>query len=151
MQMYSGAADRDIIAKVVSNVQIPVVGNGDIFSADSAEEMLQTGCAALMVARGAQGNPFIFDEIRARLDCRDYTPPGNSERLDTAIAHVDAFMDNVMKQNRNPAVFVELRKHAAWYTKGMQGATELRRRINSCGSSEELKDMLRQFRNSLNE
>lgn len=151
MQMYSGAADRDIIAKVVSNVHIPVVGNGDIFSADSAEEMLQTGCAALMVARGAQGNPFIFDEIRARLDGRDYTPPENSERLDAAIAHVDAFMDNAMKQNRNPAVFVELRKHAAWYTKGMQGATELRRRINSCGSSEELKDMLRQFRNSLNE
>lgn len=144
-QMYSGTVDRDIIANVVAAVSIPVIGNGDIFCADDAILMLETGCAALMVARGAQGNPFIFNEIRSRLDDVPYVPPTDTQRLDVATEHIDMFMENVMKLNRNPAVFVELRKHAAWYTKGMQGATELRRRINSCQSSEELKNMLIDF------
>lgn len=147
-QMYSGTVDREIIANTVAKVSIPVIGNGDIFCADAAMAMLETGCAAIMVARGAQGNPFIFAEIRARLDAAEYVVPTDKQRLDVAAKHIDMFMENVMALNRNPAVFVELRKHAAWYTKGMQGATELRRRINSCQSSEELKNMLLDFGNS---
>ena len=80
------------------------------------------------------------------LDGRSYTPPTDDERLDTACAHIDLFMDNVMRQNRNPAVFVELRKHIAWYTKGMPGATELRRRVNNCADSKELKRMIEDFK-----
>lgn len=145
MQMYSGHANRDIIAKVVANVRIPVIGNGDIFSSDDAKAMLSTGCAGLMVARGAQGNPFIFSELRAALDGRSYTPPTDAEKLRIACTHIDSFMDNAIKQHRNPAVFVELRKHIAWYTKGMQGANELRRRVNTCACSDELKEMLEKF------
>lgn len=144
-QMYSGTVDREIIANTVAAVSIPVIGNGDIFCADDAKAMLDTGCDAIMVARGAQGNPFIFKEIRSKLDGTSYVPPDDVKRLDIAADHIDMFMENVTALNRNPAVFVELRKHAAWYTKGMQGATELRRRINSCQSSEELKKMLLDF------
>lgn len=146
MQMYSGSANHEIIAKVTASVNIPVIGNGDIFSAEGAKQMLKTGCAGLMVARGAQGNPFIFTELRSMLDGRSYTPPTDDERLNTACAHIDLFMDNVMRQNRNPAVFVELRKHIAWYTKGMPGATELRRKVNNCAGSEELKRMIEEFK-----
>ncbi len=149
MQMYAGNANREIIAEVVRSVSIPVIGNGDIFSAKDALDMLKTGCSGLMVARGAQGNPFIFSELRAALDGSDYTPPTNSERLDAAIKHIDSFMENVMRQSRNPAVFVELRKHAAWYTKGMQGATELRRKVNTCASSDELKHLLEEFKSRI--
>ena len=150
MQMYSGKADREIIARVAAAVKIPVVGNGDIFDGASAKAMLETGCQGLMVARGAQGNPFIFAEIRACLDGKSYTPPSESERLDTALKHIESFMANVMKEGRNPAVFVELRKHAAWYTKGMNGATELRRKVNDCRSSEELIKLIKDFQSELN-
>lgn len=148
-QMYSGQADREIIAKVVQAVKIPVIGNGDIFSAEGAIDMLKTGCSGLMIARGAQGNPFIFAELRAALDGRSYTPPTDSERLDMALLHIESFMENVMRTGRNPAVFVELRKHVAWYTRGMCGAAELRRQINACANCDDLIRLVQSFKESV--
>lgn len=144
-QMYHGEADRQIIARVVEAVKIPVLGNGDIFSAESALDMLNTtGCHGVMVARGAQGNPFIFDEIKAALAGEAYVPPTDGERMDAAILHAERFLEA-----RPEKLFPELRKHMSWYTKGMRGSLELRRRVNTARSAAELMDLLRDFRSTL--
>ncbi|MBR6006001.1 MAG: tRNA dihydrouridine synthase DusB [Clostridia bacterium] len=142
MQMYSGTADRELIARVVEAVSIPVVGNGDVFSGESAVSMIkETGCAGVMAARGAQGNPFIFEEIRAAIDGREYVPPTVTERLDAALEHIAAYM-----KEHGGGAFADLRKHAAWYTKGMYGSTELRRKVNNCADGEELIRLISEFR-----
>lgn len=144
-QFYHGPADREIIARAVQAVSIPVLGNGDIFSADDAEEMLEkTGCAGIMVARGAEGDPFIFDEIRARLDGAEYTPPADFERMNEAIRHAEGFL-----AEKDPRLFPELRKHMSWYSKGMRGAIEFRRAVNTARSPQELLDLIYAFRDSL--
>ncbi|MBQ9778029.1 MAG: tRNA-dihydrouridine synthase family protein, partial [Clostridia bacterium] len=85
-QFYAPSSDNGIIAAVKRAVSVPVVGNGDLFSADDVVRMIaETGCDGVSIARGAQGNPFIFSEIIARLEGRDYTPPTPAERLDTAL------------------------------------------------------------------
>ena len=144
-QLYSGKADREIIARVVSAVSVPVLGNGDIFSGESALQMLrETGCAGLMVARGAQGNPFIFDEIRAKLDGSPYAPPTDHERMSEAIRHAEGFLEE-----KDPRLFPELRKHMSWYSRGMRGSTELRRSVNAARTPDELLSLLYRFRGSL--
>ncbi len=144
-QLYHGKADRRIIAEVVDAVKIPVWGNGDITDADSALDMLRTThCAGLMVARGAEGHPFIFEEIRAALEGREYTPPSDKERMDTAILHAERFLNS-----RPPRLFPELRKHMSWYSKGMRGALDLRRAVNTARSGEELLGLLYDFRDGL--
>ena len=128
MQMYSGTADWDKIAEVVNAVRIPVIGNGDVFTGtDAAALAAKTGCAGIMAARGAQGNPFLFAEIRAALRGEDYVPPSARARLDAALQHI------------------------AWYTKGMYGSTELRRRVNNCGSTAELSELVRRFRDEVSD
>lgn len=144
-QLYHGTADRDIIAQVVAAVKIPVLGNGDVFSGESALDMLRkTGCAGLMVARGAQGNPFIFEEIRAAIDGVPYTPPTDTIRMNEAIRHAELFLSE-----KDPRLFPELRKHMSWYTKGMRGAIELRREVNTAKTPAALLGLLRAFRDSL--
>ena len=141
-QLYHGRADRDIIARVVEAVSIPVFGNGDIFSGESALTMLETtGCAALMVARGAQGDPFIFSEIKAALLGENYERPSEKARLDTAIRHIEEYVSG-----HGSGAFVDMRKHIAWYTKGMYGSNELRRRVNNCSDAETLTALIRAFR-----
>ena len=142
MQMYSGKADRDLIKSVVDAVNIPVIGNGDVFSGESALDMLEaTGCAALMVARGAQGNPFIFSEIRAALAGEKYEAPSEKARLDTAVRHIGEYVSG-----HGGGAFADMRKHVAWYVKGMCGSTELRRRVNSSADAEALIRLIRAFR-----
>lgn len=142
MQMYSGKADRELIKAVVDAVNIPVVGNGDIFSGESALDMIETtGCAGIMVARGAQGDPFIFSEVRAELFGERYTVPCESERLNTAIRHIEEYVSG-----HGGGSFVDMRKHIAWYVKGMYGSSELKRRVNTCAGCEELVEFVREFR-----
>ena len=143
-QMYSGAADREIIAQIVSAVPIPVVGNGDIFDGGSALDMLEkTGCAGIMAARGAQGNPFIFSQIKAALEMADYSPPSERERLNVCLEHVRAYIEE-----HGEGSFADMRKHVAWYTKGMHSSTELRRRINACADGAELIRLVTEFRDA---
>lgn len=167
MQMYSGTADWDKIAEVVNAVRIPVIGNGDVFSGtDAAALAAKTGCAGIMAARGAQGNPFLFAEIRAALRGEDYVPPSARARLDiimdspnlrnappSARARLDAALRHISEYiaAHGDSAFADMRKHIAWYTKGMYGSTELRRRVNNCGSTAELSELVRRFRDEVSD
>ena len=144
-QMYSGKADWDIIAEVVSKVNIPVIGNGDIFSGADAVGMLEkTHCAGLMAARGTQGNPFIFAEIRAALDNKDYIFPTDEERMDAALRHLTEYM-----AQHDAGAFINMRKHLAWYTKGLKGGAEFRRKVNSCANADELTALTEEFKKTV--
>lgn len=141
MQQYSGAADWDIIAAVKAAVRIPVWGNGDIYSAEDALRMrAQTGCDGVMVARGAQGYPFIFREIAAALRGEPYTPAAEEERLALALCH--ARMQQAYKGDHG---IIEMRKHIAWYLRGMKGAAGLRARVNNMRTLPELEALLREL------
>ena len=141
-QLYHGEADLDIIREVVDAVSIPVIGNGDVNSGEAALNMLKsTGCAGVMAARGAQGNPFIFDEIRAKLDGVPYTPPTGYERMTEAVRHAEGFL-----REKDARLYPELRKHMAWYSKGLRGSLEFRREINNAPSPEKMLEILYLFR-----
>lgn len=140
-QMYSGRADYGVIAAVRDAVDIPVFGNGDLFSGADALRMLrETGCDGFMVARGAMGNPFIFREIKSVLAGGDYTPPSEAERLETAMLHTRR-----MCAFKGEYGVIEMRKHIACYLKGMKGAAIWRVRANGCRTEQELLDLLRQY------
>ena len=139
-EFYSGKADWDIIAEVVNSVKIPVIGNGDIFSAADAVKMFeQTGCAGIAVGRGAKGNPWIFREIKAAL-CGDIIPPRPTmEEIKLAIRKQAALM---LEYKPEYIVVREMRKHVAWYTGGLHGCTKLRAEVNHCESLGELDELL---------
>lgn len=126
-QFYSGNADWSVIKEVVSAVNIPVIGNGDIFSAHDALRMIdETGCAAVMVARGAQGNPFIFRQINelfktGRVEFR----PTDEDRVNAAIELV---CDLVAQKGESRGI-KEARKHISWFIKGMKYSAEIKRKI----------------------
>ena len=128
-QLYRGRADWGVIGRVKRAVSVPVVGNGDIMSGHDVVQMLaQTGCDAVMVARGAQGNPWIFAEARAALSGEPYEPPTLGERLDMARRHAE------LLTHREGRSIVRMRKHAAWYVTGLPGAARARGMFNECAS-----------------
>ena len=138
-QMYAPSADWRVIAAVKQSVGIPVIGNGDILTADDALRMYQeTECDGIMIARGALGNPWLFSEICARLEGRDYAPPSLSVRMQTALDQVK-FM--VEEKGERVAV-AEARKHLSWYTKGMEGAASARSAINSASTLEQMQAII---------
>ena len=139
-QMYAPSSDNKVIAAVKKSVSIPVVGNGDIYSADNALRMFEeTGCDGVMIARGALGNPWIFEETVAQLEGKSYTPPSTAERLEEALVQIE----QMIAEKGEYIAIAESRKHLSWYTKGMSGATKARAEINSAKTFEEMKDILR--------
>lgn len=140
-QQYSGRADWGIIGEVKAAVHIPVWGNGDIFSAADALNMrAQTGCDGVLVARGAQGNPFIFREIAGALQGEHIPPATPAQRVELALEHA-----RMQQAYHGQHGIIEMRKHIAWYLKGMRGAAQLRTRVNAASSLAELEALLQEY------
>lgn len=142
-QYYSGRADWDIIRQVKEAVKIPVIGNGDILTPEDAiriEE--QTGCDGFMIARGAQGNPWIFAQILHYFKTGEHLPkPTAEEMVQMMLRH--AKMQLAFKGDYTG--IREIRKHAAWYTAGYPNAARLRSAINEVESYEQLEELFGRF------
>lgn len=143
-QMYSGYADLDIIKQVKNAVKIPVIGNGDIFDAESAKRMFEvTGCDGIMVARGATGNPWIFREIIEFLESgTTINKPDANEKAEMALYHLDL----VVKHKGEYVGVREMRKHIAWYLKGIPGSARLKEEINRETTLEKVKEILNKIK-----
>lgn len=141
-QQYSGKADWGIIAAVKKACAVPVFGNGDIRCGKDALSMLeQTGCDAVLIARGAEGNPWIFNDINCALSGKQFIKPTISERVDMILRH----MDLEVKLHGDRGAMLEMRKHIAWYIAGEKGAARFREKINTVNDPEVVRAMLKEF------
>lgn len=141
-QMYSGHANLDVIKDVVEAVNIPVVGNGDIADGPSALHMLEyTGCKAIMIGRGALGNPWIFKEINAYFAGEEFKRPSKEEIYNMIIDQYE----RLLKLKGERLALLEMRSHVGWYLKGMQGSAQIKNKANQALSFEEVKKILKEY------
>jgi nifR3 family TIM-barrel protein len=143
-QMYSGSARWEEIGAVAAALEIPVIGNGDIKTAEDAVRMQrQTGCAAIMIARGSFGQPWIFDQTRALLEGKP-KPEGPPIEQRFAIALEHARMAEDYEADPRGAA-IEFRKHLGWYVKGVPGSAELRKKLHAVVSLSEVEDVFEAY------
>ena len=140
-QQYMPSADWDIIKQVKRAVNVPVIGNGDVTSAELAAKMMeQTGCDLVMIGRGALGNPWIFREISMLIGHdRPSLPVSAAERITVLLRHVS----KMCEYKGEASAMREARKHAAWYLKGIKGAAVLRKRAVEITTFEDLIELCR--------
>ncbi len=138
-EMYSGKVDLDIIKQVKSAVSIPVIGNGDVTDEQSAAIMLEkTGCDAVMIGRGALGNPWVFQQINAYLnECRVIPKPSLTEKMAVMLRHIE----KLIEYKGEYTAMREARHHAAYYTKGLRGGAKFRAEMGSLESFEQLQEI----------
>ncbi|MBQ8947624.1 MAG: tRNA dihydrouridine synthase DusB [Lachnospiraceae bacterium] len=142
-QFYSGRADWDIIARVADRLSIPVIGNGDVTSAEDFINMKkQTGCAGVMIGRALQGNPWLLKDIRTYLETGEHaTPPTPEEKTETILRH-----GRMLIEHKGEYVGIrEMRKHTAWYTQGLPHSAAFRGRINEMETFEQLETAVREL------
>ncbi len=144
-QLYSPGIDLGVIEGVKRAVSIPVVGNGDIYTAADAKKMMtDTGCDGVMVGRGAEGNPWIFEEIQAAIEGREYTPPTPEERFATAISH----LEDTLRRKGERVGIAEAKKHMAWYTMGLRDSASARANIMVATTKEQIEDVFKRLLDS---
>ena len=144
-QGYSGTADLDVIKAVKENVNIPVIGNGDVIDGPTAKYMLEyTKCDAVMIGRAALGNPWIFREIDAYLNSGGIIDkPSKNEIRDMMIQH----MESLVELKGEHVAILEMRSHGPWYLKGMDHASDLRRKLSQTKTKEEFIEHIDHFFN----
>ncbi|MBR1592782.1 MAG: tRNA dihydrouridine synthase DusB [Ruminococcus sp.] len=139
-QFYGGTADLNVIKAVKNAVRIPVIGNGDVGSAESCIRMYEeTGCDLVMIGRGSYGNPFVFREIEAYIGGEEYSPPTLEEKMNVMLEHIRLILE--LSPKTEELAMHEARKHAAWYMNGYYGSAKFRGRcyqLNSYAESESL-------------
>lgn len=140
-QMYMGKADWDIIRQVKDHVHIPVIGNGDVFSVEDAVQLTEvSGCDGIMIGRGVQGNPWLLHEVEHYL--QNGLMPQKvtlAQKLETALKHYE-----LLRAHKGEHIAtLEIRKHAAWYFKGLQHSNQFKNAINKVKNPEEVIDILK--------
>jgi nifR3 family TIM-barrel protein len=143
-QMYDGSADWSEISQVKAALDIPVIGNGDVRTADDVVRIAdETGCDGVMIGRGSFGNPWLFQQARALLEGREPRPkPGAAERFAVALRHAKLQLE-IQGDDRRTAL--EFRKHLGWYTRGLPGAAALRARLHQIESMAEIERIFEEY------
>jgi tRNA-dihydrouridine synthase B len=140
-QFYSGKADWDVIKEVKENLNIPVIGNGDIFTVEDAKAMeKQTGCDGIMLARGILGNPWLIKSL-SNIYNNEEIEVTSKEKLHMILRHFEL----IEKYKGRRRAILEMRKHTGWYIKGMENAAKIRDRINKVKEKKEFEKILKEL------
>lgn len=148
-QFYSGKADWDAIRMLKKALSVPVIGNGDVRTGECAVRMMrETGCDVVMIGQGALGNPWIFREATALMQCTEPAPPPSLEEIfSIAAEHLDAMVAHFGERS----ACLKMRKHLSWYVKGLRQATDAKDRINALGTARQMHGFLDEYRAFLEE
>lgn len=142
-QYYSGTADRNIVRDVKKAVKIPVIGNGDIFSPESAKDMFDsTGCDAVMLGRGIMGNPWLVRECVEYMNGEEVTEHTLGDVINMALYHTKKLVEN---RGENYGI-KEARSHLTWYVKGYRGAAKIKNLLTSAVSLDEIEEIFNMWR-----
>jgi len=143
-QGYGGKSNWSLIADLVSKLSVPVTGSGDLYTPEDARQMLEeTGCAAVMFARGAMGNPFIFSEARSLLETGSWEPAPFSARIAAAMRHLEMLSADIGERT----ACLEMRKQFCAYTKGCKGGAALREKAVHASTIDEYRQIADLFNN----